>query len=80
MDIIKDLQDNFRDEIDSHLASDSTYQKAEEELYNYMGKNLSEEKADELEFLLGRVTSAVEYISLETGMKIGAKIAAGLLK
>lgn len=74
------LNDKFGDEIDSEIIRNPEYIKANEEFHRFVSEEIPEEKAEQLKETVGRLTSAVGNAYVETGMRIGAKIAVALLE
>ena len=80
MDVLDELTDRFMDELDTALCSDIRYTKTDAELHDFIDGELSPDKASELNEIVGKLTSALFNAACKTGMKLGARITAGLLK
>lgn len=80
MDIVDEIVDKFILDLDSSLSNDSRYNQAFAKLNEFAERELSDEKAAELRELAGVLTTAVFNTASKAGVKLGAKIAAGLLK
>lgn len=79
MDIVSEIREKFRDDISCQLTSDEEYRRAEKELHDYIQSVVPVDYQDNIERLIASFTAAVERKSSEAGIKIGAKIIAGLL-
>ncbi len=73
------LNNKFASEIDKEICRNTKYIKADKEFHNFMCKELSKEKADRMDELLGVLMGAMSDVYTEEGMKLGAKIVAALL-
>lgn len=80
LSIISEIEDKFSDEIDIRLAEDEAYQKAIKDLFCFLKENVSDDKEEQYNDLVGRLTSSLMRISFSVGMKIGARLEAELLK
>ena len=78
MDILDELAEKFAITLDSKLCSDSDYLKAIALLHEF-AEGLSPEQSAELDDIAGRLTSASFNAGVRSGLKLGAKIAVGLL-
>ena len=79
MDILDDLTNKFMDEMDALLTADSKYQQASAEINAFCEKYLTTDKAEEINDLVGKLSSAVFRTASRSGMQLGARITAGLL-
>lgn len=79
MDILDELTDCFMDELDAALCSDIKYIMANAKLHDFIDGELPPDKISELNELIGNLTSALFNTACKAGMKLGAKITAGLL-
>lgn len=80
MDILDDLIEKFAISLDSTLMSNPEYNKTSLQLKELFENKLSAEQASELDLIIGMLSSAIFYSATKTGMRLGAKITAGLLK
>lgn len=80
MDVLDELTERFMDELDAALCSDIKYTKANSELHDFIDRELAPDKTSELNELVGKLTSALFNVTYKSGMKLGARITAGLLK
>ena len=79
MDILDDLTNKFMDEMDALLTADTKYQQASAEINAFCEQHLTADKVEELNDLVGKLSSAIFRAASRSGMKLGAKITAGLL-
>ena len=79
MDILNEIIDRFTLTIDKSLMSNITHNQATERLNKFCVEQLSEKQSDELNEIVGRLSSAIFMSAAKAGMKIGAQITAGLL-
>ncbi|MCM1362240.1 MAG: hypothetical protein NC235_10090 [Clostridiales bacterium] len=80
MDILDDLIEKFAISLDSTLMSNPEYNKTSLQLKELFENKLSAEQASELDLIIGMLSSAIFYSATKVGMRLGAKITAGLLK
>ena len=78
MDILDELAEKFAITLDSQLCSNSDYLKAMALLHE-LSKELSAEQSAEIDDIAGRLTSASFNAGVCSGLKLGARIAVGLL-
>lgn len=78
MGILDELAEKFAITLDSKLCDNSEYLKAMALLHEF-AVELSEKKAAELDDIAGRLTSASFNAGVRSGLKLGARIAVGLL-
>ena len=78
MDILDELAEKFAITLDSQLCSNSDYLKAMALLYE-LSKELSAEQSAEIDDIAGRLTSASFNAGVRSGLKLGARIAVGLI-
>ena len=78
MDILDELAERFAITLDSALCDDSEYLKATALLHEF-SESLPDEKAAEIDDISGRLTSAAFNAGVRSGLKLGARIAVGLL-
>ena len=78
MDILDELAEKFAITLDSRLCSDSDYLKAMALLHE-LSKELSAEQSTELDDIAGRLTSAAFNTGVRSGLKLGARVAVGLI-
>lgn len=79
MDIMYELTDKFSLTLDSALANDTAYKNASSALNRFCEKKLSAEQTSEINELVGILSSAIFHSLAKAGMKLGARIAVGLL-
>lgn len=79
MDILDDIIDCYTLTIDKALMSDLKHNQVTEMLNQFCMEQLSEKQADELNEIVGKLSSAIFLSSAKAGMKIGAQITAELL-
>lgn len=80
MDILDELAEKFAINLDSTLMSNPEYNKVSFQLKEFFENKLSAEQVSELDVITGMLSSAIFYSAIKAGMKLGAKITAGLLK
>lgn len=78
MDILDELAEKFAITLDSKLSNDSSYLKAMALLHE-LAIGLPAEQSAELDDIAGRLTSAAFNAGVHSGLKLGARIAVGLL-
>ena len=78
MDILDELAEKFAITLDSQLCSNSDYLKAMALLHE-LSKELSAEQSAEIDDIAGRLTSASFNAGVRSGLKLGARIAVGLI-
>ncbi len=78
MDILDELAEKFAITLDSQLCSNSDYLKAMALLREF-AQGLSTEQSAEIDDIAGRLTSASFNAGVRSGLKLGARIAVGLL-
>lgn len=78
MDILNELAERFAITLDSELCNDSNYLKAMAQLHE-LSEILSVEKATELDDIAAALTSAAFNAGVRSGLKLGARIAVGLI-
>lgn len=78
MDVLDELAEKFAITLDSKLCRDSYYLKAMALLHE-LSVELSAEQSAELDDIAGRLTSASFNAGVRSGLKLGARIAVGLL-
>ena len=78
MDILDELAERFAITLDSALCDDSEYLKATALMHEF-SESLSDEKSAEIDDISGRLTSASFNAGVRSGLKLGARIAIGLL-
>ena len=78
MDILDELAEKFTITLDSQLCSNSDYLKAMALLHE-LSKELSAEQSAEIDDIAGRLTSASFNAGVRSGLKLGARIAVGLI-
>ncbi len=79
MSILDDLTEKFIVEMDAMLTQDARYRIASAQLNEFCETRLTPEQADELNDLVGKLSSAIFHAAARSGMKLGASITAGLL-
>lgn len=79
MKMIDLITDKFVVEIDKEMSADENYKNITMTLNEFLEKEFSKEKANQVEEMIGRLISAVENASAAAGIKIGAKLMAALL-
>ncbi|MCM1529729.1 MAG: hypothetical protein NC093_07015 [Alistipes sp.] len=72
------ITDKFLVEIDKEMSADENYKNITMSLNEFLEKEFSQEKANQIGEMIGRLISAVESASAAAGIKLGAKIAAAL--
>ena len=78
MDILNELAERFAITLDSELCNDSNYLKAMAQLHE-LSEGLSADKAAELDDIAASLTAAAFNAGVRSGLKLGARIAVGLL-
>jgi len=78
MDILNELADKFALTLDSQLCNNSDYLKAMALLHE-LSEGLPAEKATELDDIAAALTSATFNAGIRSGLRLGAKIAVGLI-
>lgn len=78
MDILDELAQKFALTLDSQLCNDSNYLKSTALLHEF-SEELTAEKSAELDDIAGRLTSAAFNAGVRSGLRLGAKIAVGLI-
>ena len=78
MDILNELAERFAITLDSELCNDSNYLKAMAQLHE-LSEGLPAEKATELDDIATALTSAAFNAGIRSGLRLGAKIAVGLI-
>lgn len=79
MKMIDLITDKFVVEIDKEMSADENYKNITLSLNEFLEREFSTEKANQVEEMIGRLISAVENASAAAGIKLGAKITAELL-
>ena len=79
MSILDDLTEKFIVEMDAMLTQDARYRIASAQLNEFCETRLTPEQADELNDLVGKLSSTIFHAAARSGMKLGASITAGLL-
>lgn len=80
MNILDELAEKFAINLDSTLVSNPEYNKVSLQLQELYEKKFSKEQTSELDALIGKLSSVIFNSAAKAGMKLGAKIAAELLK
>lgn len=78
MDILNELAEKFAITLDSELCNDSDYLKSMGLLHEF-SENLSDEKASELNDIAAGLTAAAFNAGIRSGLRLGARIAVGLI-
>lgn len=78
MDILNEIAERFAITLDSELCNDSSYLKSAALLHE-LAEGLPAEKATELDDIAAGLTSAAFNAEVRSGLKLGAKIAVGLI-
>ena len=78
MDILNELAERFAITLDTELCNDSNYLKAMAQLHE-LSEELTAEQSAELDDIAGRLTSASFNAGVRSGLKLGARIAFGLI-
>ncbi len=78
MDILDELAEKFALTLDSQLCNDSNYLKSTALLHEF-SERLTAEQSAELDDIAGRLTSASFNVGVHSGLKLGARIAVGLI-
>ena len=78
MDILDELAEKFALTLDSQLCNNSDYLKATALLHE-LSEGLPAEKATELDDIAAALTSAAFNAGVRSGLKLGARIAVGLI-
>ena len=78
MDILNELAEKFAITLDSQLCNNSDYLKSTALLHE-LSEELPAEKATELDDISAALTSAAFNAGVRSGLKLGAKIAVGLI-
>lgn len=80
MNILDELAEKFAINLDSTLVSNPEYNKVSLQLQELYEKKFSKEQTSELDALIRKLSSVIFNSAAKAGMKLGAKIAAELLK
>ena len=78
MNILNELAEKFAITLDTELCNDSNYLKALAQLHE-LSEGLPAEKATELDDIAATLTSAAFNAGVRSGLKLGARIAVGLI-
>lgn len=78
MDILNELADRFAITLDSELCNDSNYLKSMAQLHE-LSEGLPAEKAAVLDDIAERLTAAAFNAGIRSGLRLGARIAVGLI-
>ncbi len=78
MDILDELAEKFAITLDSQLCNNSDYLKATAML-NELGREFPIKKATEIEDIAADLTAAAFNTGIRSGLKLGARIAIGLI-
>lgn len=78
MDILNELAEKFAITLDSQLCNNSGYLKSTALLHE-LSEGLPAEKATELDDIAAALTSAAFNAGVRSGLKLGARIAVGLI-
>ncbi len=78
MDILDELVEKFTITLDSQLCNNSDYLKATALLHG-ISRELPIKKATELENMAADLTAAAFNVGIRSGLKLGARIAVGLI-
>lgn len=78
MDRLNELVERFAITLDSELCNDSNYLKAMAQLHE-LSEGLSADKATELDDIAASLTAAAFNAGIRSGLRLGARIAVGLI-
>ena len=78
MDILNELAEKFAITLDSELCNDSNYLKAMAQLHE-LSEGMTAEKATELDDITASLTAAAFNVGIRSGLRLGARIAVGLI-
>lgn len=78
MDILNELAEKFAITLDTELCNDSNYLKAMAQLHE-LSEEMTAEQSAELDDIAGRLTSASFNAGVRSRLKLGARIAVGLI-
>ena len=78
MDILNELAERFAITLDSELCNDSNYLKAMAQLHE-LSEGMTAEKATELDDITASLTAAAFNTGIRSGLRLGARIAVGLI-
>lgn len=78
MDILNELAERFAITLDSELCNDSNYLKEMAQLHE-LSEGLAADKATELDDIAAGLTAAAFNAGIRSGLKLGARIAVGLI-
>lgn len=78
MDILDELAEKFAITLDSELCNDCNYLKAMAQLHE-LSEGLPAEKAADLDDIAERLTAAAFNAGIRSGLRLGARIAVGLI-
>ena len=78
MDILDELAERFAITLDSRLCNDSNYLKSMARLHE-LSEGLTAERAAELDDIAAGLTAAAFNAGVRSGLKLGARIAVGLI-
>lgn len=79
MDILDELAGNFMITLDTELLNDSEHLKATMLMHEYLEHELSPDKSAKIEEIVSTLTSATFNAGVKAGLRLGAKIAVGLI-
>ena len=80
MNVLDEIAEKFADVFDYELMSSPEHNIAYARLNEFCENRLTSEQADELNEIIGKLSSAIFHSSVKSGMKLGAKITAELLR
>ena len=78
MDILNELAEKFAITLDTELCNDSNYLKSTTLLHEF-SEGLTAEQSAELDDIAAGLTSAAFNAGVRSGLKLGARIAVGLI-
>lgn len=79
MNMAENLNGEFPNDIDKELSKNPKYIKANKEFHKFVYEEFSDEKAEQLDDLLGVLMGTVSNAYLTEGIKLGAKLVTTLL-
>jgi len=80
MNVLDEIAEKFADVLDYELMSSPEHNEASAQLNEFCENSLTKEQATKLNDIVGKLSSAIFHSSVKSGMKLGAKLTAELLK
>ena len=79
MNVLDEVADKFAEVLDYELMSSPEHNQVSAQLNEFCKNKLTEEQANELSDIIGKLSSAIFRSCVKSGMRLGAKITAELL-